>query len=138
MTDLSITASSVKWTGGVPPKLVKAGATITRGQTVYRDTSDNEYKLGDCDADATSEIAGIALTDGYDGSDMLIGLPGSQINIGATTVAGTGYWQTGTAGGIGATGEATPTSGDYRVLLFIGSGTGVVTLVLAKGATVIP
>lgn len=138
MADLSINTANVKRTGGVPSKVVIGGEAITRGQLVYRDTSDNEHKLADCDTDATSEVNGLSLTDGNDGGQMIIGVKGTEVNIGATTVAGKAYWLTGTPGGIGAEGEATPTTGDYRVLAFYGSGTSTVVLELEKAAAVIP
>lgn len=134
MTDISVTAASVVWVSGKSVQKVRAGATITAGQAVYQDLTDLEYKLADADTDAASEFAGIAITDGVDGRDMLIAPPGARINFGATLTAGTIYTLSTTAGGICP--ESDLTSGDYVVVLAIGAGTGVATIIGAKGGAV--
>jgi hypothetical protein len=130
MAALSITAANVKWIGGTRPRIVKGGATGTRGQVVYKDSADNEHKLADADALATAAAAGILVTDMNDGGDCLIAVPGSRINIGATATAGVAY----------VADEETPgaivpladiTTGDFSNLLFWGEGSANVTLVLA-------
>lgn len=135
MPDLSITAANVNWVGGTPPKRVKAGGTITRGMFLYRDAADGEYKAADANGSATASVVeGMALTDGFDGKPMLIAEDGAIVNVGATTTAGAAYGLTssdvgtaaGTAGGVcllSALG-----SGDYKRPLFVGSGSGQVTL----------
>ena len=127
MTALSITAANVKWVGGVRPVMVKGGATLTRGQCLYLDTTDLEHKVADADVDASSVFAGVALTDGTDGSDMLIAPPGAVVNIGATTTAGTIYC-IGLAGG-----DIVPWAdlgtGDYVTVLFVGTGTANVEII---------
>lgn len=130
MADLSITAGNVKWVSGTRPQIVKAGATITRGQALYQ-AADGEYSPADADASSTGTATAIALTDGADGSDMLIATVGATINVGATTVAGTPYVASTTAGGIAP--YADITTGDTPSLLFWGSGTANVTLVFATG-----
>lgn len=134
MAALTITPGLVKYSSGVRPRIVQAGAAIERGEALYFDTTDNKYKLADCDAEATAVAAGVALSDGVDGGDMLIAPDGATINIGATTVAGTVYC-------VGATpGEIVPladvTNEDYVTILFIGSGTAVVTLSIVVGAQI--
>jgi hypothetical protein len=143
MPDLSITAANVRWVGGTPPKRVKAGATITRGMAVYRDAADGEYKKADANGSATqSVVEGVALTDGFDGGEMLIALDKAKINIGATTTAGAAYGLTssdagtanGAAGGIcllSALG-----SGDYKRPMFVGSGTGEITLAIDNNGAI--
>lgn len=134
MTDISVTAANVKWVSGNRPLVVKAGATITRGQAVYLNTSTLEHELADADTDAASQFAGIALTDGADGSDMLIAPPGAVINWGATLTAGTIYTLSTTAGGVGP--EADLAAGDYVVILAIGAGTANAEIIGKKGAAV--
>lgn len=127
MTALVITVANVKWTGGVRPRQITFGATVTAAQPVYKDTADNEYKLGDADALATAAVEGLALTNGYDGKEGLIAVRGSQMNVGATTAAGIPYC-VGLAGG-----DIVPytdlASGDFPNILFWGTGTAVVTLI---------
>lgn len=134
MADISVTAANVKWVSGARPQIVKAGATITRGQAVYQNTTTLEHELADADTDAASEFAGIALSDGYDGADMLIAPPGAVINWGATLAAGTVYVLSTTAGGVAP--EADLASGDYVVVLAIGAGTANAEIIGTKGAAV--
>jgi hypothetical protein len=126
MANLSPTAANVKWVGGVRPRTVTGGATGTRGQGVYKDTADNEHKLTDADVLATAELVGILLTDMTDGSDCLIAVDGSQINVGATTVAGVLYVCSVTPGLFCPVADLA--SGDFPCAAFWGSGTAVVTL----------
>lgn len=134
MAALTITAASVQWTGGTPPKKVKAGETITPGQVLYRLSTDGEYYLADADVAAEDEVAGVALTAGYNGNDMLIAEDGAELNIGATTVAGTAYALSsstavgGAAGGISSVADLG--SGDAVRPMFVGSGTGAIKLVI--------
>lgn len=134
MAALSITAANVKWVGGTRPRMVKGGATGTRGQVVYKDSADNEHKLADGDALATAAAAGILITDMNDGGDCLIAVPGSRINIGATAAAGVAY-----VADITTPGSIVPladlSTGDFNNLLFWGEGTALVTLVLAAAPT---
>lgn len=142
MAVLSITAGSVIWSGGTAPKRVKAGATITPGQVLYLDSADGEHKIADADDSTKDDIAGIALTAGYDGADMLIAQNGAIMNIGATTVAGTNYCASSSTAAGGAAGGISPVAdlgtGDFNRPLFVGSGTGAVTLVIDNNGAVKP
>lgn len=129
--DATITASQVTWVRGVRPRTVRGGAAITAGQVVYKNTATNEHELADADTDTASEVAGIAISDGQDGRDMLIAPPGAVLNVGFTTVAGTIYVLSTTAGGIAP--EADLAQGDFVVVLFVGNGTAVVELIAKKG-----
>lgn len=143
MADLAQTAANVDWVGGTPPKRVKAGATITRGMLVYRDSADGEYKKADANGSATlSVVEGMALTDGFDGKPMLIAPDGAIVNVGATTTAGAIYALTstdaatanGSAGGIVL--ASALGSGDYKRPAFVGSGNGQVTLAFDNNGAV--
>lgn len=134
MADLVQTPANVKWVSGARPVMVKGGASIVRGNVLYKDTADLEHKLADADTDAASIVDGIALTDGTDGSDMLLAPDGATINVGATTTAGTPYVLSTTAGAIAVDGDLG--TGDYCVFLFWGTGTANVTLAINKGAAV--
>lgn len=134
MADASITAANVKWSSGVRPATVKAGATITPGQVVYLDTTTNTHKLADGDLDTESNVSGISIDGGVDGRDMFLGIPGSVINVGFTTVAGTIYVLSLTAGGIAPWADLG--TGDYVNVLFIGNGTALVELICKRGTAV--
>lgn len=134
MTDISVTAANVKWVSGTRPRVVKAGATITAGQAVYLNTTTLEHELADADTDAASEVAGVSLTDGVDGRDMLIAPAGATIAWGATLTAGTIYVLSATAGGVAP--EADLATGDYVVVLAVGAGTANARIINAKGAAV--
>lgn len=135
MVDLSITAANVKWTSGTRPRQVIAGAAITRGQALRLDAATNEYVPADASAAGTSDATAIALTDGQDGSDMLVALAGAVVNIGATTTAGTAYVLSGTAGGIAPVADLG--AGDTPNLIAWGSGSASITLVFAESPVTI-
>lgn len=132
MAALTITAGNVDWVGGSAPKRVTAGATITRGQVVTRDSATGEYVLADADDSTLVDNLAIALTDGFDGKPMLVAEDKAIINIGATTVAGTVYGLSSSTATGGAAGGVSPVadlgSGDTVRTLFVGSGTGQVTV----------
>lgn len=134
MADASITAANVKWVSGVRPAAVKCGATMTPGQVVYLDTTTNTHKLADADLDAESVVSGVTLDGGVDGRDMFIGVPGSVINVGFTTAAGTIYVLSLTPGGVAVRGDIS--TGDWVVVLFIGNGTANVELICKRGTVV--
>lgn len=132
MVDLSITAANVRRTGGASPMQVRAGATITRGQAVYLNTSTGLYEVADADLTGTAEVAGIALTDGNANGDMLIAGPGTVVNIGATTIAGTIYVLSTTGGGIAPWADLI--TGDFVCVLFIGTGSATVELIIKRSS----
>lgn len=111
MADLSgITA--VRPTENTRTELVKYGATISLGNTLYLDASDNEYKLADADlSEAAAKSVAIAMTPGVDGGYGLVAKDGSIILVGATMTAGESYLVSDTAGGIRP--NADKNSGDY-------------------------
>ena len=139
MADLTITAASVKYVRGNRPSTRPAGATIARGKVLRRGTSQEYILASALNAPADlANFAGIAISDGYLGGDVLIAGPGTTINVGATTAAGVPYVISETAGGIapfadlGADSTATP------VFLFWGNGTAEVTIGELAGTVVIP
>ena len=124
MTDLSITAANVVRGSTAEIEHGTAGATITAGQAVYRDSADGEYKLADSDS-ATAAIRvprGIALNGGSDGQPLTI-IKSGPVTIGATMTAGVAYYLSDTPGGIAPVGDLT--TGDYPCLLGIATSTTV-------------
>lgn len=131
MADVSITASQVTWVSGVAPIDAVFGETVTEGMPVYLNTTDNEYYKTDADVEASSVIAGVALTNGINGRVGKIAPPGAVINVGATLTAGTYYCASTTAGGVAP--ETDLAAGDWPTILYIGNGTAVHEIIGKKG-----
>lgn len=90
MADVAFTATSIKPGANAQIEHGYFGATVTQGLAVYLDSSDNEWKLGNCETSATTAaVVGLALTSGADGQ------PGTIITGGNMTcdnvVAGETY-----------------------------------------------
>ncbi len=101
MTDVSITAANVFKGANASVENGVAGAAITQGQVVYKDSS-GKYQLTDSDSGTAAAKAayGIALNRAdADGQPLTVQKAG-LITIGGTLVAGTAYYASETAGGI--------------------------------------
>ncbi|MEY9580961.1 hypothetical protein ABIE88_008537 [Bradyrhizobium diazoefficiens] len=129
MTDLVITAANVLPGTGAVTEDGLAGATITAGQAVYRDT-DGTYKLADADgASALIRTArGIALNGGSAGQPIRIQKSG-EITIGATLTGGVTYYLSNTAGGICPLADVG--TGEYFHIVGIAKSTTVMLMSLA-------
>jgi len=127
MADISITAANVIAGSGSRSTTGTAGATVTAGQVVYLDSSDNKYKLADCDS-ATAAVrspAGIALHASLNGQPLTV-LTRGPITIGGTIAAGVAYYLSPNAGGICPVADLA--SGDYPTVLGMGASTTVLTV----------
>lgn len=92
------------------------GATVSAGQPLYLDPADNEHKLADANASATTATAKyIAITPGVDTGYGLVAKGGSIILVGTTMIVGEQYYVGPTAGQIIASSELT--TGDRVTLL---------------------
>jgi len=124
VADLTISGTVKKVTGanGTVVDRGVAGATITQGQTLYKDTSDaGKLKLADADFQATAVLAGIALHGAVADQPIEYAM-GGLLDLGTTVVAvGTYYTASATAGGICPVADLA--SGDYCS----GVGWGVTT-----------
>lgn len=101
MADLSITAANVKLVSG-PTERLKAGASLTAAQVVYKEAASGSAKLADNDS-ATAEvraIRGITLHASLADQPIEIAKGGAIIDLGAILTAGVDYYLSGTAGGI--------------------------------------
>jgi hypothetical protein len=129
MADLSVTAANCLPGAGAVIEEGLAGATITAGQAVYRDT-DGSYKLADADgASATIRTArGIALNGASAGQPLKIQKAG-EITLGATLTAGTTYYLSNTAGGICPLADVG--TGEYYHIIGIAKSASVLLLALA-------
>lgn len=133
MADLTVTAASCLPGAGAVIEEALAGATITAGQAVYRD-SDGTYKLADADgASATIRTArGIALNGASAGQPLKIQKQGN-ITLGATLTAGVTYYLSNTAGGICPLADVG--SGEYYHIIGIATSTTNLLMALAYSAT---
>jgi hypothetical protein len=125
MADLSITAASVVAGSGAKTEDGTAGATITAGQVVYKDSADNKFKLADNDS-ATAAVRspyGISLNGASNGQPLRV-LTSGPITIGATTVVGVVYCLSSTAGAICPVADIA--AGDYNTI--VGIGTSVTSI----------
>lgn len=138
MVDLVVTAANV--VKGSRAKIVSGtyGATVTAGQTVYADpTDDNRYKLADADS-ATAAVratAGIALNSGSAGQPADI-LESGRYNPGATVTVGTIYVQSDTPGGIMPAADLE--AGDYVTVLGIGVSASQIDVSIHRSGVAVP
>lgn len=101
MADISITAGNVLLVTGTP-EYGTAGATITAGMPLYKDSAaSNKLKAGKADAASTDEVVGIALHGASDGQPLAYAGAGCVVNMGATLALGKVYMlSAATAGGV--------------------------------------
>lgn len=133
MADLSITAGSVIAGANATTEAGLAGAAITAGQVVYKDSTTGKYLLADADSATAAARTGrgIALNGASDGQPLKIQMAG-DITIGATLTANTAYYLSSGAGSIGVLADVG--SGEYMQLIGIAKSTTVMTLsMLATG-----
>lgn len=124
MADLSITAANVVAGANAKTKQGTAGATITAGQTVYRDPTDDKFKLADCDSAtaAVRKTSGIALHAAANGQPLLVHTEG-PITIGAVLTPGVAYYLSGTPGGICPVADLN--AGDFPTIMGIATSASV-------------
>lgn len=126
MADISITANNVVAGAGATKQAGTAGATITAGQAVYKD-SNNKFQLAD--ANSATEIArraiGIALNGAANNQPLTI-LTAGLITIGGTLTAGVAYYLSDTPGGICPVADIG--SGEYVCLLGIATTTAILNV----------
>lgn len=118
MADLTITVANVVPVAGYQAESgYLAGATITRGATVYLDSTTSTWKLADCDASAAaagSAGVGISLSDVVATQPMLV-MQGGDLGLGAILTVGQIYCVSATAGGIAPYADLT-TNGRVTIL----------------------
>jgi hypothetical protein len=125
--DLSITAANVVKGADAVTESCTAGATITSGQVVYRDSADGQCKLADSNSGAASARSprGIALHGAASGQPLQI-LKRGDITIGATMTAGVVYYLSDTPGGICPVADLA--SGEYPTIVGIAQSTTVLNV----------
>ena len=118
MADVTITAAEVLPTSTTGVESGIAGATLTAGMPVYKDSTDgNSLKPCDADASASAQCVGIMLCGAADGQRCIYAKTG-DIDPGFTAVAGEAYAVSTTAGGIAPVSDIT-TAGDFICILGI-------------------
>lgn len=121
--DLTITAANVVAGSNSSTEVGTAGATITAGQAVYRDTTDGKYKLSDSNGAAAVRVPrGVALHASANGQPLTI-LKSGDVTIGATITAGVAYYMSDTPGGICPVADVG--SGEYATFIGIATSTTV-------------
>ena len=127
MADLTITAANVVKGANATTRDGIAGATITAGQVVYRDSADGKYKLADSNS-ATAAVRssdGIALNGASDNQPIEV-LTEGDITIGATLTAGVAYYLSDTPGGIAPVADVG--SGEYSTIIGIAESASVLNV----------
>ena len=133
MADLTITVADVKKTDSTSIAEGIAGATITAGQPVYKDsTASNKLKPADADVLAAAAAVGIALH-GASADQPLKYATSGNLTLSAVMTAGAVYVVSTTAGGIAPVADLG--SGDYVTLLGIATSTTNLKLSISVSAS---
>jgi hypothetical protein len=137
MADLAITAANVVRGAGAKIETGIAGAVITAGQSVYKDSADGD-KFKPADADSTTAAVrttrGIALNGAANNQPLAVQVEG-RITIGAAVAVGTIYVQSDVPGGIRP--AADNGSGDFVTILGVGvSATEIDLFIRPSGVAV--
>lgn len=139
MADISVTAGNVLAGSNAKTKKGTAGATVTAGQPVYEDSSDN-FSLKPADANASAAAAkavGIALHGASDGQPLEYVYedddftPGATLSLSVAADSGV-YVLSGTAGGIAPVGDLASTM--YPVILGVAKSTSKMILKIIYGS----
>lgn len=101
MADLTIVAASVIAAAGATKESGVAGATITAGQVVYKETTTSLFKLADSNGASVNIKTpyGVALNGASAGQPIVVATAGA-VTIGATVTGGVMYYLSATPGGI--------------------------------------
>ena len=119
MADVTVTSADVRPLPGSIVRSFEAGATVTTGYTVYVDTA-GKVQHGDADAEASSQVRGIAVT-GPEGDTSIasgdrcdVVLFGPVAGFSSMTI-GAAVYNSVTAGRVDQTAPAT--AGDYSFVV---------------------
>lgn len=136
MADLSITAANVVPGSNAKTETGVAGATITAGQVVYKDSADNKFKLADTDSATAAARSpyGIALNGASANQPLTVQISGS-ITIGAAVTAGVFYYLSGTAGGICPVADVA--AGDYPCVIGPATSASLMNITLVESGVVL-
>jgi len=138
MADISVTAASVLASSTALTASGVAGATITDGQTIYKDTANsNVLKLADSNSTLLiSTVEGIALHGAASGQPVKYVYDDPTFTPGATLTVGQTYALSSTAGGIAPIADLT--TGDFPNVLFVAKSATTAVLKIVRGGVVKP
>ena len=138
MADITVTPASVVPGASATTIQSTAGETITAGMAVYLKASDSRWWKAQCDGTAAESgngtSYGIALCGASAGQPIVVDIADSGVTIGGTTVVGTVYVVSATAGGIGPWADLASTNfvtvigvGDTsnKIKMLTGAATGI-------------
>jgi hypothetical protein len=138
MADLTVTAGNVVAASTAIVERGTAGATITAGMLVYKDTSDSD-QFKACDTNGATSIIrtlyGIALNGASDGQPLAVCTQG-DVNPGATVTVGTIYVASATAGGIAPSTDLA--QGHYTSIFGIGTTSSNISVKINNGGAAVP
>ncbi len=139
MADLSVTASQVIAGADADFFDGTAGVTVTAGQTIYQDATDNLLKLADANASiATANLKGIALHGASASQPLRIQRSGTiTLGAAAAPVVGKQYKLSITAGGITPI-EDTAAGGQYDTTVGVGAATNTIILNIFASGQIVP
>lgn len=127
MADLSITAATVLMSATGKKAEGIAGAAISAGDILYKDTADgNKLKLADSNVTGKTDVCGIALADAAIGQPVHYCLSDPALAIGATVAIGAIFILSATPGGIAPAADAA--SGMELVILGVGVSTTAINV----------
>jgi hypothetical protein len=132
MSDISITATAFVPSANASIINGTAGEAVTRGQTLYYDSSAGTYKLFDANDTTKDILAGLACEDASTGQPLLICTKDPALAMGAALSTGDTLWGSATAGG------STKTVGDlasgWRIwVLGVANATNTINFDPVKG-----
>lgn len=126
MANLTITEANIKPNDEyVRLQPATFGETVTKGQPVYRSTTDDKWYKADADVLATAKARGIAIVGGVANETGVIQTDG-KLQMGAILTVGTQYVVSVTAGSICP--RADLASGDFITYLGTASTTSVLDM----------
>jgi len=142
MADVSVTAANVARvaSSGVAGQDTQidngfAGASITAGQSVYKDAN-GVYQLADANLSAVAAVTkGIALNGAASGQPLAVAI-GGTMNPGFTVTVGTIYVQSATAGGIAPSTDLT--TGWRTTVIGVGLTSTSLGLVMYSSGVAVP
>lgn len=122
MADISVTASAVQKTSTTTVRKGVAGGTVTAGQPIYKDSTDNnDLKPAQADTAAKSKAIGVALHGASDGQPLEYATRGDVTFNAVLTVGQVYVVSDAAAGGIAPVADLA--SGDYPTLLGVATTT---------------
>jgi hypothetical protein len=138
MADYTVTAASVLASSTATKRDGVAGATITAGQALYLDSSDQTLKLADSNSGtaAARTVVGISLNGGATGQPIKYCTADSGFAPGFSIPAGSVVILSDTPGGLRPVADAV--SGDFVTVIGLGIGSNTMALGFIASTIAVP